>query len=89
MNAFGFAFCVLAALLQMSLPRRWAALPLLLSVLYMTRGQVWDVAGANLTVLHIVVAAGLLRVWIRGEGRPTDCAASTAYAVVGCAAARY
>ena len=52
----------------MTLPRRWAALPLLLSVLYMTRGQMWDVAGANLTVLHIVVAAGLLRVWIRGEG---------------------
>ena len=39
-----------------------------LSVLYMTRGQVWDVAGANLTVLHVVVAAGLLRVWLRGEG---------------------
>ena len=68
MNPIGFAFCVLAALLQMSLPRRWAALPLLLSVLYMTRGQMWDVAGANLTVLHIVVAAGLLRVWIRCEG---------------------
>ena len=27
-----------------------------------------NVAGANLTVLHIVVAAGLLRVWIRSEG---------------------
>jgi hypothetical protein len=68
MNAFGSGFCVLAAFLQVALPRRWAALPLLLSVLYMTRGQALDVAGANFTVLHIVVAVGWLRVWIRGEG---------------------
>ncbi len=68
MNDLGLAFCVLASLLQIALPRRWAPLPLLLSVLYMTRAQAWEVAGAHLTVLHLVVAAGLLRVWIRGEG---------------------
>ena len=68
MNDLGLAFCVLASLLQIALPRRWAPLPLLLSVLYMTRAQAWEVAGAHLTVLHLVVAAGLLRVCIRGEG---------------------
>lgn len=54
MNASGFVFRLLAALLQITAPRRWAPLPLLLSVLDMTRGQVRNVAGANLAVLQFV-----------------------------------
>ena len=67
MNAFGVLFLVAAVLLTWSLPRRLAALPLLMSALYMTDGQWVDIGGAHFTQPRLIIVAGLLRIVIRRE----------------------
>ncbi len=67
MNATGISFTILASLLLLSLPRRLAAIPLLLGAAYMTRGQILALGPANLTVLRILVVVGFVRVLARGE----------------------
>lgn len=68
MNAVGLAFTLVACLLIFVLPRRHAVLPLLATAALMTRGQVLDIAGAQFTVLRLVVGVGVLRLLLRGEG---------------------
>lgn len=67
MNSVGATFVCIAALLTLTLPRRLAALPLLLSACYMTRGQVLEIGPANFTVPQLLVTAGFIRVAARGE----------------------
>jgi hypothetical protein len=67
MNSIGIAFATVCVLLMLTLPRRWAILPLILSAAYMTHGQALEIAGANFTMLRIVVAVGFLRVLLRRE----------------------
>ncbi len=67
MNALGLAFLVVASILLMSLPRRLAALPLLLSAAYMTYGQIVNIGPAHFTILRMLVVVGFLRVLFRGE----------------------
>lgn len=67
MNAFGAIFLLLAGLLQLGLPRRWAAVPLLLGAASMTRAQDVDIGGAHFTVMHWLVLIGAVRVALRGE----------------------
>jgi len=67
MNSIGIAFATVSALLMLTLPRRWAILPLILSAAYMTHGQALEIAGANFTMPRIVVAVGFLRVLLRRE----------------------
>jgi hypothetical protein len=61
----GAVFSLIASVLLLSLPRRLAALPLLLGAAYVTREAV--LGPANLTVLRILVAVGVLRAILRGE----------------------
>lgn len=67
MNAIGASFLAVATLLTFMLPRRWAALPLLLGTLYMTSGQFLELGSANFTILRLLVAAGFVRALMRGE----------------------
>jgi len=67
MNAWGIAFLVASSVLMLVLPRRYAVLPLLFSVIYMTRGQVVEIGPAHFTIPRMVIAFGLLRVLLRGE----------------------
>ena len=55
------------ALALLVLPRRWAPLPLLVGACYMTLGQGIEIGPFNFTVIRMLVAAGLLRVVMRGE----------------------
>jgi hypothetical protein len=66
-NPIGLTFLSISALLMWVLPRRWAAVPLILSAAYMTSGQVLDIAGANFTVPRVLVAVGFLRAMKKGE----------------------
>ncbi len=50
------------------LPLRWAALPLLVGACYMTLGQSIELGPLHFPVIRILIAAGLLRVLLRGEG---------------------
>lgn len=67
MNPLGFLFFVLTAIALMSVPRKWAPIPLLMGVLYITHGQAFNI-GVNLPVFRLLLVVGLVRVIVKGEG---------------------
>jgi hypothetical protein len=67
MNGIGIAFTLVAGVFLATLPRRFAAIPLLLGALYMTLGQALEVGPASFTVMRILVAVGILRVLLKGD----------------------
>ncbi len=68
MNPLGFLFFVATAIALMSVPRRWAPVPLLLGVLYITHGQFFDLGGIKLPVFRLLLVVGLMRIVMKGEG---------------------
>ena len=68
MNSISALFTLVASVYLCILPRRLAAIPLLLAATYMTRGQVLEIGPAHFTVLRILVVVGLLRALLKGEG---------------------
>jgi hypothetical protein len=69
-NELSAAFTLLTSALILALPRRLAAIPLVLAAAYVTRGVALEVGPATFTVLRIVVAAGALRALVRSESIP-------------------
>jgi hypothetical protein len=67
MTLGSIVFAVIASALIAALPRRSAAIPLLLAASYTTRLPVLELGPANLSVLRVVVVIGLIRVLLRGE----------------------
>jgi hypothetical protein len=67
MNAVGAIYLSVASILMLTLPRRLAMLPLLLSATYMTRGQIIEIGPANFTIPQLLVTFGFLRAMARGE----------------------
>ncbi|MCI0591399.1 MAG: hypothetical protein L0Y67_07350 [Gammaproteobacteria bacterium] len=67
MNAIGIGFTLVIGVFLSTLPRRFAAIPLLIGAAYMTRGQVLEVGPASFTVIRILVTVGIFRVLIKGE----------------------
>jgi hypothetical protein len=55
------------AILLMLVPRRWAPLPLLIGVCYMTVGQGVVLGPFHFTIIRMLVAVGIVRVIARGE----------------------
>ncbi|QJE97069.1 hypothetical protein [Luteolibacter luteus] len=68
MNILGIIFFVISAIALMSVPRRWAVIPLLMGVIYITHGQAVNLGGIKLPVFRMLLAVGLVRVVVRGEG---------------------
>jgi hypothetical protein len=68
LSAVGFLITLLAGALVLSLPRRHAAIPVLVSAAYFGVGQVLELGIASLTAFRIVVAFGVLRILFRREG---------------------
>jgi len=68
-NGIGIAFGLLMGLLLLVLPRRYALLPVLAMVCYMTMGQRLTILGLNFTLIRVLLLFGLLRVLSRGEWR--------------------
>jgi len=68
MNSFAIMFLLANSAMLLLLPRRWASLPLLIGACYMTLAQGIDVGPFSFTVIRILVAAGILRIFIRREG---------------------
>ena len=68
MNNIGLSFVILSALALLTLPRRWAPLPLLAATCYMTMDQKIELGPFSFTVLRILVAVGAARIFMRGEG---------------------
>jgi len=60
-------FLILASIVLLCAPRRWAALPFLMAACYITVGQVIKVGPFHFTAIRILVAVGALRLILRGE----------------------
>lgn len=67
MNAIGIIFLLVSAAALLMLPLRWAPMPLLAGACYMTLGQGVEVAGLHFPVIRLLIAAGFVRVLLRGE----------------------
>lgn len=67
MNVAALIFLIVAAGSVVLLPRRWAPIPLLVSCCYMTLGQGIHLGPLTLPVFRLVLAAGFVRVVLRGE----------------------
>lgn len=67
LNGIAFAFVIVNALALLFLPRRWAPMPLLVGACYMTLNSGIEIGPAHFSIIRILVAAGLLRVMVRGE----------------------
>ena len=63
----GYLFTLTTGILLYFVPRRWAALPLLMGVAYMTRGQVLEIGPLHFPVIRILIAVGFVRVLLKGE----------------------
>jgi hypothetical protein len=68
MSVLGAAVLCLDAVLFLALPRRWAALALIIGCCYMTRAGV-QIGPATFTALRFLVVVGIIRVIARGEWR--------------------
>lgn len=67
MNSFALIFVLVNGILLLSLPRRYAPLPLLVGACYMTIAQGINLGPFSFTVIRMLVVVGVIRVWIRGE----------------------
>ena len=66
-NPLGLVFTLLMGILLIVLPRKYALLPIIVLVCYMTMGMRIVVGGLNFTMLRIVLPFGWLRLILRGE----------------------
>lgn len=67
MNGISAGFTLFASIGVCALPRRLAAVPLLLGASYVTRVAEIEIGPAHLTVMRILVLIGLCRVLVKGE----------------------
>ena len=57
-------------ILLLTLPRKWALLPILVMTCYMTMGQRILVLGLNFTMIRVLILLGWMRLIVRHELRP-------------------
>lgn len=67
MNPLALAFFLLTAVALWVVPRKYAPAPLLVGCCYMTIGQGIDLGPISLPIFRMLMAVGLLRVFLRGE----------------------
>lgn len=67
MNPFVTIILFINSILILLLPRRWAALPFLIAVCYITRSSVLDLGPLSFNAIRILIGIGFIRVAIRGE----------------------
>jgi hypothetical protein len=70
LNSLGLLFTLFMGILLVSLPRRFALVPVVLITCYMTFGQKIQVAGLHFTMLRLLVLFGCVRTVFRSEFRP-------------------
>jgi len=68
-NPLGLLFTLVMGILLVVLPRRYALLPVIILVCYMTMGMRIMVGGLNFTMIRILLIFGWIRLLIRGEIR--------------------
>ncbi|MCC6233623.1 MAG: hypothetical protein IT580_13320 [Verrucomicrobiales bacterium] len=68
MTPIGIIFLLVNAIALLAVPRRWAPLPLLVGVCYMTAGQQFAIGSLTFTIARALVVVGIFRALIRSEG---------------------
>lgn len=66
-NQIGAAFTLIMAVLFLVLPRKYAVMPLLMTVLYLPLGQVLIIASLNFTMFRIMILVGFIRIVMKKE----------------------
>ena len=66
-SLLGVGFTALMCFLLLSLPRKWALVPVIILICYMTMGERVIVVGLNFTMIRILTLVGWIRILIRGE----------------------
>lgn len=67
MNAFALIFLLMNIVALLSLPRRWAPLPILLGACYIPALQLIQLGPAHLSTIRVLIAGGLVRIMMRNE----------------------
>ena len=67
MNSSVIVFLVACAVALLALPRRWAPVPIVIAVCYITRAQSINLGPYSFTPVRILLAIGLVRLLIRRE----------------------
>jgi hypothetical protein len=70
MTSIALAFLIVNAIMIVSLPLRWAPLPLIIGACYMTLGQGFEIGPFSFSVFRLLILSGIARVIIRGEKLP-------------------
>jgi hypothetical protein len=70
LTSLGAVFVLIAVAMILLLPRRWASVPLLVGTLYMTLSQGIQLGPFHLFCIRLLIAAGMMRVILRGERPP-------------------
>jgi hypothetical protein len=68
-NPLGIAFALTMGIFLVALPRRYAVIPILMLVCYMTMGTNLVVGGFNFTMLRVLLVFGCVRLLVRKEFR--------------------
>ncbi|MCW1886361.1 hypothetical protein OKA04_16605 [Luteolibacter flavescens] len=68
MSALGFLFFVVTAIALLSVPRKWALIPFLVGIIFMTHGQRFELGGVGLPIFRLLLMVGLGRIIMKGEG---------------------
>jgi hypothetical protein len=68
-SPFAAMFMAVMSILILTLPRRLAVLPVMMTVCYLTLGQVINVGGLHFTLMRVMLLAGWIRVLSRREFR--------------------
>lgn len=64
------ALLLVAVVAMLTLPRAWAPLPLFAAATVVTLGPGWEAFGATWYFVRVIIAAGWIRVLLRGEQGP-------------------
>src|SRR3989442_26746 len=67
MNDYVITFLLINTAALLLLPRRWAPLPLLIGVCYIAGEHIIQLGPFHFSVIRILLAAGVVRIIIRGE----------------------
>jgi hypothetical protein len=71
LTGIGAVFLLINIAMILMLPKRWAAMPLLVGACYMTLGQGIQIGPFHFPVIRMIVLSGITRVILRGE-KPTN-----------------
>lgn len=66
-NAIGMTLIVLFGIMILILPRRYAIIPILAGICYVSLGQVINISGLHFTSMRLLVLVGWLRIIMRSE----------------------